>query len=83
MHALALGSCGRCVRACSGATKGDYDAENAKCEQPCGDRWPGIGRQRFAQTPPPAGGAGGAAGAHKLSQAECEAVWNKAAGGGG
>lgn len=36
----------------------------------------------YAQTPPPAGGAGGAAGAQKLSQAECEAVWNKAAGSG-
>jgi hypothetical protein len=38
----------------------------------------------FAQTPPPGGGAGGAAGAtgQKLSQAECEAVWNKAAGSG-
>jgi hypothetical protein len=39
----------------------------------------------FAQTPPP-GGAGSTGGAaatgQKLSQAECEAVWNKAAGSG-
>jgi hypothetical protein len=35
----------------------------------------------FAQTPAPgAGGVGGSA--QKLSQAECEAVWNKAAGSG-